>query len=1140
MKQYFLTFFLCLFCFAKAFSQEKTSLSQNKREEIITGFSAYVLSLTNQNLIKNSETILLNNDTLEVNRDYTFNFQQGKIRFLLAPQSSDTIKVSYKVIPFNFKEPFFRRKKILLTTPDTTGNLIKIQTNESVFDFLEIEDAELKKSGSIFRSFEVGSDKDLTLNSGLRLQVSGKIAQNVDVVAILSDENTPIQPEGNTQNLDEVDKIFIDVRGTNFGATVGDYEISQTETEFANYSRVAKGGKIDGKFKNQEFYTAASTGKSLFTSYEFSGTEGNQGPYQLRGKNGETLITIPAGSERVYIDGERLTRGETNDYVINYNTGELTFTKNRLVTSNSRILVDFEYSSDNFNRTILVSNAKGTAFNKKLTVQTRFIREADDKNSPLTGDYTSEVKKALAEIGDNLKNSFVLSVSENVLGSYVKKTATVKIDNPNFTDSTFIYYEFSEQGNYSVDFYEVENGIGFYEQDSTNSGEKFYVFLFGKIGKWDIKRTTYAIPSGTNLADFSLKVKPLEKLSFSSEIALSDHDKNFYSNKNDSDNLGNAYNFSGELEKINLGKAGNFTLKGRLRLKEERFVEVDRVGEIEFNRKYNLSSGLGGKEELRETSLDYFPNEKLKITFGVGETKKGENFSSLRKETKLKTLTQKGFLIDLQGDQVSSKNLTQKTSWFREKGDFGYAFERIFYGFKVDFERQETKIDTSKNGLQFYEVGPEMNFSGIFGSEVSTYLTYRNDEKILDKEFTKESEALTFRNEWKFTKFKSWDLLSDVTYREKNFTKEFENEFLQDTKTFLTDVSVSQRGFNNGITSDFHYTVRDEQTRELVEEFIPDKNGIYVFDDSLFRPVNSSDFGDKILYRRELKPIGDFIPILNLSAGARIKTKFKSLFQGNEEWFFRNFGTETRIRISEETKEKDKLKIYLFDLEAFQRDATTIKGTLGLTQDFLFLEDTKNHNLKLTLGFEDSENNQLSQGKQERFSREISLRYRGKFLNRYGLNSNFLRELVEQTYKDGSGENTNLTKNTLFLGFSYFWGANLVFGNDFKVNLNSNKETETQTGKIFALTPNLQYSFKRKGRLTSDFTLTKVFVKSENLSVPYSLTSGLQEGNSFDWNLRFDYRISNNVSSSLSYSGKKHSGDKFVTHLGKAEIRAFF
>jgi hypothetical protein len=50
-----------------------------------------------------------------------------------------------------------------------------------------------------------------------------------------------------------------------------------------------------------------------------------------------------------------MQRGEGNDYTMDYNSGEITFTAQRVITNISRIVVDFEYTDRYYNRSLLFS-----------------------------------------------------------------------------------------------------------------------------------------------------------------------------------------------------------------------------------------------------------------------------------------------------------------------------------------------------------------------------------------------------------------------------------------------------------------------------------------------------------------------------------------------------------------------------------------------------------------------------------------------------------------------------------------------------------------------------------------------------------------------------------------------------------------
>ncbi|NLA25403.1 MAG: hypothetical protein GX879_10605, partial [Bacteroidales bacterium] len=393
-----------------------------------------------------------------------------------------SVFVEYNRMPFLLNKPFFRKQRKEFLIRDSL-----LQKPPDLYVFTDdrpsfFTDDELNRKGSISRGISVGNNQDAIVNSHLNLQLTGKISEDVEITAVISDNNIPIQPDGNTQQLNEFDKVFINLRAKQFDIIAGDFEEKTPQGYFLQYNKKAQGAKISvndiNVFKNAKLSSdvSGSVAKGKYRRQNFQGQEAVQGPYKLTGANNEMYIIVLAGTEKVYIDGRLLVRGMENDYVIDYNTAEIVFTAKQAITKDMRIIVEFEYSERSYTRFLVTSTHNLETENGNFWLN--IYSEQDNKNQPYDQTLSLEDKRLLYEAGDDSFAAMRLNAdSVGFVAGEIRYALIDTIVGAVQYDSVFIHSNNPDKAFYRLGFSYVGEGNGSYVKSISSANGRVFEWI---------------------------------------------------------------------------------------------------------------------------------------------------------------------------------------------------------------------------------------------------------------------------------------------------------------------------------------------------------------------------------------------------------------------------------------------------------------------------------------------------------------------------------------------------------------------------------------------------------------------------------------------------------------------------------------
>ncbi|MGH1363450.1 MAG: hypothetical protein ACRBF0_07835 [Calditrichia bacterium] len=1127
------------------------------------------LQLPHRFVIPQTENLKLRAFRLSKNLHYRIDYRSGEIILLARMPKADTLTIVYKHYPFSLPSDVFNRELQPLP-PDSLSDstVVASEARSRILDELDSYQNNLSKSGSIVRGIEIGSNQDLTLNSGLNLQLSGNITPDVELIAALTDESTPIQPEGNTQTLREVDKVFVKIKSPFVGGTLGDFNLQYKQSVFGNVQRKLQGVTIDNQIKNYNQQFTFGTSRGLFNSNRFLAQEGNQGPYQLTGRNGERDIIVLAGTEKVFVDGVAQQRGENNDYIIDYGLGQITFTNKRLVTSENRVEVDFEYTiiTQRYGRNFTGISSKAQYLNGKLGYDIRMFREWDDTNNLLEDDteLTNEERDALSNAGDNpfrASVSGVDSVGEN-RGSYSKSIDPI-------TNTTIFIFAGRGNGDFSIVFTNVGDGNGSYRR-----GPALGEFIYVGPEQADYSPIRLVPLAGDRrLATLAVQANPNPGVALVGEFAVSQSDQNVFSSIADSDNDGGALQLTSTLRDtafvIGGADLGKVQLTTRWTRQDSSFNPLDRPLQPEYAYKWNLNSAsLSNEESSLETTLAYEPVSFLRLQGSIGLLDKAAAISSDRRvgQVELLETIRPGVNLLYRYETVGSETALNTTDWLRQKFSAKKSYKR--FGARLEFNTEDRQVDDTNtlSGFSFDEALIGLTATSIAGVDLGVSAQQRKDK--LYNPLTRNEQldqATTTTYEFNGTLGKESPLQGRFAFafRDKNFTSFFENlssdslEFYQadaqfqdtswqDRQSHLANIELQYRNKESSLTSRLDYQVASElqSTREQVYVFIGNNLGNFRFDSTLTEYV-PDPLGDYLLVLRQT---GEFESIIRLEAGWQLQYRPKPIttISSKLRKTLNKLSGNSYIKVEEQSRENDIWDIYLLNLSKFHSPASSLRGVYLLNQDLYYNERNPDWGILLRSRYRDNLSNQFLQtsNNETRIIWERLVQMRKRFFKRK-LNitgeykNNFNKRFVSST----PTRNRNILSQSIVGRFNFrpvvSWQFQLDVERGLERDRNSNSLLEVN---VWDIRPQISWSLRGKARATANTTLIQVqeVANPFALPIPFELGKGKKIGNSWLWNLRFEYFISANVTINANYTGRDDAGALRTIHLGKAEVRAFF
>ncbi len=1149
-KLFILLFFIAnLICLQNTFGQLKSNLVKKK------------ISIQSDSLVLDSLSIVPNTFIIQgaLKESYTVDFANAKLFWNQKP-TLDSVFVSYRTFPYKLNNQVFLynydsvKNNALLAPYYPKGN----ENNNSIFDFGNIE-----YTGSFGRGISFGNAQDAVLNSNLNLQLNGIIGDSIEIAAVLSDQNLPIQPDGSTTQLNEIDKIFIQFKKKNWKLNIGDIDLKQNNHYYLNFNKRLQGLTFETENKisknaHNNFLISGALAKGKFTTNTFQGLEGNQGPYRLQGANNEFFFIVLANSEKVYMDGELLQRGEDQDYIINYNTAEITFTPKNLITKDKRIRAEFEYSDRNYvNSQIFASNE--IKFNNKLNLRISAYTNIDAKNSPINQTLNSDQKLFLGNVGDSVQNAYfpVVNIDTLAPGKVLYKKYD-SIVNGNIIP-IYIYSINKDSAKYNLSFADIGEGKGNYQILLNGANGKVFVWVRPingvKQGRYEPVQFLIS-PKKQQLVSATAFYKLNEKSSIKTEIAVSSNDVNTFSKIEKGNDNGVAAKISW-LQNTNLNKKLQLNTDIGFETNNTNFRTIERLRTPEFNRDWNLPiiNKESSFEKLSNVTATLNDQKGNKVTLQLNNYLRNNSYKGFR-QTVSSLSNIKGFTIATNFSYTNTNDLLQKGIYIRPTVDIIKSLPKLRnYRIGINyFAEQNELLNKLTDTLNPLSIGFNSLKIFIASNEAienkwSASYTKRNNKIPILKQLllSDNSDDLEVT-----TSLKAND------HHKFNFKANFRNldVTLPNRVAFKTDKTLLSRAEYEvnewrGLLTGFILIETgsgQEQRRDFAYLEVPAGQGEYYwidYNNNSIQELNEfelAQFPDQRKFIKIFIPTNEFVKANFNTFNYGVAINPKAVMNKNKYRGIKNFISRTYIQSSLQINKKEQSNS-LININPFKYD---IANSSLIILNNTFTNSFSFNKFSTKWGFDinqDDRNSKslLTYGYENRNIKSYILKSRWNIKNKILLENNIKKIKNILSTPSFSNRNFDIDRRSSETKISFTKNSTLRISGLYEIE---NKQNSIIFGGEKAIINSIGIEAKinalQSAAINGKFTFSNIqYTGLPNSTVAYIMLDALVPGKNYLWNIDLVKTLRNNIELTFRYEGRK-TGNANTVHIGSATMRANF